>query len=171
MSLSQMIPPKMIGATWLCFWELCLQTAWISQQGDDSAFHLPRSPCAAFGCSSRGRRMALGAVPHVFLVTGQCTEQRTEQSLQVPLEHCGCIQLSKVFAFCFQVLAWVCPSLFNTACIPPWKSALFNGEWGSRIALCVQFLCKKPRWSTNYLYHMYICISDDHIPSAILERV
>lgn len=35
--------------------------------------------------------------------------------------------------------------------------------------LCMQFLCKKPGCSMNYFYHMCICISEDHIPSAVLE--
>lgn len=56
--------------------------------------------------------------------------QSTEPPRQLPLQHCGHIQLQNVFAFSFQALAWACPALFH-----------LRNSHSARVSEGPEFLC------------------------------
>lgn len=141
---------------------------WISSQGDHTTFHLPKSPHTAFGCCSRGHRR----------------EQRLgrlyEQCHACPWSQCRawnhlCSFPFSTFATCSSGRSLLSVSkVLHGLCSPP--AFHLRNSHPSRVSemaglLCMQFLCNKPSCSMNYFYHMCICTSEDHIPSAVLETI
>lgn len=114
----------------------------------------------SFGCSSWGQRR------EGKLCEQGCARhgQSTEPPLQLPLQHCGHIQLWNVFALCFHAPARACPALFH---LRNSHSARVRGQSFSVHAVPLQ---------GAHLFHkqlslcVHLCFWRPHT-SAVLERI